>query len=152
MEPNLISQLLENLGKIDWAISLLAGIPLAIISNLLTPRIQNWLSFRSESKKQKRYKVLEEELTKIKLLVENPEKLNYETYIAIISILMWLSIGSIMVAFPYIDILTSPFAAIFFLNAIMLAFKHISVLKRCRDYEQYLKEIKEELKQLGTDQ
>ena len=152
MEPSLISQLLENLGKIDWAISLLAGIPLAIISNLLTPRIQNWLSFLSESKKQKRYKVLEEELTKIKLLAESPEKLNYETYIAIISILMWLSIGSIMVAFPYIDILTSPIAAIFFLNAIMLATKHISVLKRCRDYEKYLKEIKEELKKLGTDE
>ena len=130
---------------------MLAAIPLAIISNLLTPRIQNWLSRRSELKKQKRYKALEEERTKIKLFVENPEKLNYETYISIISILMWLAIGSIMLTFPFINILTGPIAAIFFLHAIMLANKHIIILKRCRDYEKYLNEIKDELKQLATN-
>ena len=152
MEPSVFSQLLETLGKVDWAISLLAAIPLAIASNLLTPRVQKWLSSRSETKKQKRYGVLEKELTKIKDFVETPEKLNYETYISIISILMQLSIGSIMIAFPFIDIFTAPVATLFFLNAILLANKHIVVLKRCRDYEKYLKEIQEELKQLGVSE
>lgn len=152
MELEIINPLLDAIGKVDWAISLLAAIPLAIISNLLTPKVQNWLSTRSESKKQKRYSVLEKELKKIKLFVENPEKLNYETYIAIITILMWLSIGSIMLAFPFIDIFTAPIATIFFLNAIMLANRHILILKRCRDYEKYLKEIKEELKHLDGNE
>ena len=151
MEPSIAAQLLDALGKVDWAISLLAAIPLAIVSNLLTPRVQNWISSRSETKKQKRYKMLEQELTRIKTFVENPEKLSYETFIAIFNILMWLSIGSVMLAFPFVDIFTSPIAAVFFLNAIMLANRHVIVLKRCRDYEKYLKEIQEELKHLGSD-
>ncbi len=53
-------------------LGLAAAIPLSIVANLLTPKIQQWLSERSEKKSAKRVAELRVEYERIENLTKNP--------------------------------------------------------------------------------
>ncbi len=66
---------MEDLNSSFW-LGLAAAIPLSIVANLLTPKIQQWLSKRSESKYAKRVAELRSEYERVEKLTKNPDALH----------------------------------------------------------------------------
>ena len=137
--------------EIDWAISLLAAIPLAVIANLLTPKFSNWVHKRSENRTKLKQKEIQFELERIHKYVMDQSSLQFETYSKIFRILFNLSIGSFLAAFPFLDIFTGPVAALFFLRALNIAYAQIRLLEKCRDFSKYESRMKAELSRLENE-
>lgn len=66
---------MEELNSSFW-LGLAAAIPLSIIANLVTPRIQNLLSKRSEAKSAKRIAELRAEYERVLALTKNADELH----------------------------------------------------------------------------
>lgn len=132
-----MNELLNSLKEINWVISLLAGIPLAVFANLITPKIANFLSGISRKKNKKRISKIKSELEEIELLVKNPEKINLETAISIFKVLLIFGLASLIAAIPLVEIITGPLAALCFLWAVDTTVDQMSKFINCRDYEKY---------------
>ena len=99
-----MNELLNSLKEINWAISLLAGIPLAVFANLITPRVANYISKISKKRNNKRISKIKSELEEVELLVNNPEKINLETAISIFKVLLIFGFASLLAAIPVMEI------------------------------------------------
>ena len=134
---DIFTSLLDIIRRIDWAISLVAAIPLSILANLMTPAIANWMARRSKVKSQKRRKILEKELAQVEALVGNPILLTLEGQESLFFVLMWLGLGLLLNSVPIINLVTAPLAAICFLYSFLRAFKHVNLLRRCKNFPEY---------------
>ena len=142
--------ILDALKKIDWAVSLLASIPLSILANVLTPSYQSWRARRSVEKRKSRVSDLQAELANVRQLKEDPAALAIENNIALFQTLSLLGIGSALAAFPIIDIITSPVAALFFTMSVMSAQRQYKLLRRCQSFEEYEKSVNEQIASLNA--
>jgi predicted RND superfamily exporter protein len=113
-----MNDLLNSLKEINWAISLLAGIPLAVFANLITPKVANYLSRISKKRNHKRTSKIKSELEEVELLLKYPEKINLETAISIFKVLLIFGFASLLAAIPLMEIITGPLAALCFLYAV----------------------------------
>jgi hypothetical protein len=145
-----VTSILDGLKKIDWAISLLASIPLSILANILTPTYLSWRTRKSSKKRRVRAADLQAELDSIRRLKEEPSALAEENYIALFQTLTFLGVGSALVAFPIIDLLTSPLAALNFMMSVLSARRQYIVLRRCQGFAEYESSIKEQISALGA--
>jgi len=92
---------------INLWISVLLAIPLAIIANIYTPRVQYWLESRGQKRSKKRIQQLEVELEELKDFYENPEK--FHQYLLGV-VIRATYIGSIVGIFAGITYVLSRFA------------------------------------------
>ena len=145
-----IAQLIDDLKKIDWAISLVASIPLSVLANVLTPSYLSWRTRKSVNKRRARAADLQAELESIRRLKEVPSALAAENYIALFQTLTFLGLGSALAAFPIIDLLTSPFAALLFLMSVLSARQQYIVLRRCQRFVEYESAISERIAELNS--
>ncbi len=67
--------MIQVLNRIDWIVSLGAGLLLSIIANLVTPYMLNWFASRSKNRAEKRINVLKSQASIISSYAQNPEKL-----------------------------------------------------------------------------
>jgi membrane protein implicated in regulation of membrane protease activity len=146
------TSILDGLKKIDWAISLLASIPLSILANILTPSYLKWRTRKSVNKRRARAADLQAELASMRRLKEEPGALAEENYIALFQTLTFLGFGSALAAFPINDLLSSPFAAVFFLMSVLSARRQYIVLRRCQRFAEYESSINEQITALSSSQ
>jgi hypothetical protein len=144
------STILDTLKKIDWAISLLASIPLSILANALTPKLLSWKARRSLERRTSRASELTAELDAIRRLRDDPAALAIENSVALFRTLFLLGIGSALAAFPIVDIITGPSAALFFTMSMLSASKQYQVLRRIQGFEQFEKSIAEQIAALNA--
>ena len=130
---------------VNWAISLFAAIPLAVVANLLTPKVANWLGRRSGDKARKRVEELQTELNRTHSLSHDSESLNRETFITLFKVLAFIALGGAMGALGFIGF---PIAAMFFLSAVLESMKHIKLLRRCENFREYENKTTDEIEQL----
>ena len=142
--------IIDGPKKIDWAISLLASIPLSIIADILTSTYLSWRTRKSSNKRSVRASDLQAELASMRRLKEEPSALAEENYIALFQTLTFLGVGSPLAAFPIFDLLTSPLAALKFMMSVLSARRQYIVLRRCQRFAEYESSIKEQISALGT--
>ena len=145
-----VTAILDGLKKIDWAISLLASIPLSVLANLLTPSYLSWRTRKSVNKRKARAADLQAELASIRRLKEDPGALAEENYMALFQTLTFLGLGSAFAAFPIIDLLTSPFAALLLMMSVISARRQYIVLRRCQRFAEYESAINEQIAALSS--
>lgn len=145
------ASLIEAAKKIDWAISVLAAIPLSILANLLTPSAANWWARRSVTKLEKRREKLQAELVRVETLFSNPNLLAAEGQEVLFGTLMWLALGLALTAFPIIDFFTGPIAAVCFLSSYLRASMHLRVLQRCKNFSEFKAVITMQLESLRDE-
>ena len=143
-----MNELLNSLKEINWAISLLAGIPLAVFANLITPRVANYISKISKKRNNKRISKIKSELEEVELLVNNPEKINLETAISIFKVLLIFGFASLLAAIHVMEIITGPLAGFCFLFAVDTTVDQMTKFINCRDYERYKSDTDEILARL----
>lgn len=123
---------MNSLNSAFW-IGLALAIPLSILGNLITPRIQSWLSTRSESAAKKQVEVTEKEKTRISGYIEKPQHL----YIYLLGVIISATfLGSVLGVFSGIFFLTANFVSypIMYATGQLLAiFGGLLVAKICFD-------------------
>ena len=129
-----MTEIINFIKEVNWALSLIAAIPLAVIANLLTPKVANWLGSKSVEKAKRRIADLQEELKKVYDLAHDPIMLSHENNIALFKVLGFIAIGSAM---DFFGVLAIPLGAVFHLSAFMMALKHISLLRNCQNFKAY---------------
>lgn len=144
----MLEELIKSARQIDWAISLVAAIPLAVIANLITPNIGKMLSRKSKSMARKRAEMLKCELCEAKAAASNLNKVYLDSFILILMTLLFFVISSILIAIPGLQIITLPLVCLVFMSIIEYIWKHIKLLKRCRDIEKYEIEINDAIGRL----
>jgi len=158
----------EDTLNIDLWISIALAIPLAIVANLFTPKLQRWLDARLErSKKAKIEKKeaarqlqlynLRKELLEVSKYHDNKNELNQLFLVSLIKVAMYGAIGTIYgITFPFMGDLTSlngvsgimarTGAQITALTVSMFIFmtctQAMRVHKKVRDFEEYEKNTK----------
>jgi len=148
---DIIDEIIASARRIDWAISLLAAIPLSILANLLTPAVGNWWARRSTSKIAHRKDTLQLELTIIEGLQSSPAALAAEGQTALFTTLMWLGLGlAVSGAFSILDFVAGPIASYFFLSAYLRASRHLRLLERCKNFDEYKSQITTQIQALST--
>lgn len=143
-----IASIIDSIKKIDWAISLVASIPLSILANLLTPTFQSWRARRSTEKTQKRIEQLKAELDQVRDLKDDSQALSLQVNAALFRVLTLLGVGLALSSFPIIDLFTQPIAALFFAMAMLTASKQHKLLRCCQNYADYEQTIKVQIAQL----
>lgn len=154
--------------SIDLWVSIALAIPLAIVANLFTPKLQRWLDARLErSKKAKiekkeaarqlQLEELKKELSEVSKYHSDKTELNQLFLISLIKVAMYGAIGTIYGAiFPFMGELTSwdglggivgrTGAQITALAVSMLIFmtcaQTMRMHKKVRDFEEYEKNTK----------
>jgi len=128
-----IQKIVDWMKDVNWVISLLAAIPLSIAANLLTPKVANWWSQRSDSKKAKRREKLKAELERIRNIASNKETLHFENTLTLFKTLALIAMGG---AAEMLD----PISALFYLLAIIVIDRHITLIKQCKDFVEYEKQ------------
>jgi len=137
----------ENwLKETNWALSLLAAIPLAIIANLLTISVRNWLARRSAIKAKKRLKELEDDLKKAETYIDDREKLYLFLARGIFSVLIFIALGSAMSSI--MPLLSGPIGSIFYLVAILRAYQCLNMVKNISNFDKYKGEILSQINQM----
>ena len=92
--------------SVDLWVSIAVAIPLAIIANIATPKIQRWLDSRAslgkerklenqKSKRENQLKLLKVEFSNITELVSNPAKLTNENFITLLKIALYGAFGTL---------------------------------------------------------
>ena len=163
--------------NIDLWISIALAIPLAIIANLFTPRLQKWLDARLEHSKkakvEKKSEARKAQLNGLKLELDevsrykaDKSELNQLFLISLIKVAMYGAIGAIYGAiFPFFGELASwdgvggivgrTGAQVTALAVSMLIFmtcaKTMRTHKKVRDFEEYEKNTKELISQLEKE-
>lgn len=163
--------------SIDLWVSIALAIPLAIVANLFTPKLQTWLDARLErSKKAKLEKkansrktqleALKKELLKVTMYHDDKTELNQLFLVSLIKVAMYGAIGTIYGAiFPFLGELSSwdgvggvmgrTGAQITALAVAMLIFitcsQAMRMHKKVRDFPEYEKNIKELISELEKD-
>lgn len=143
-----IASILDSLKKIDWAISLIASIPLSILGNILTPTFQSWRARKSTERTQKRIDQLNAELEQVKHLNSDYQALSMQMYSALFKVLIFLGFGLALSSFPIIDLITQPVAALLFAMAVLSASKQYKLLRRSQNYAEYEQSIKVQIAEL----
>lgn len=133
---------------INWAISLFAAIPLAVVANLLTPKVANWIGRRSGEKSRKRMEELQLELNRTHSFYSNPESLHRESSITLFKVLAYIALGGAMGALGFIGF---PVAALFFLSAVLESIKHIRLIRRVEDFSEYESKTTGEIEKLNEN-
>tara|TARA_R110000787_G_scaffold11122_1_gene37271 strand:+ start:154 stop:654 length:501 start_codon:yes stop_codon:yes gene_type:complete len=154
--------------SIDLWISIALAIPLAIVANLFTPKLQKWLDARLERSKNEKIEKkeaarklqlegLKKDLLEVTKYHDNKAELNQLFLVSLIKVAMYGAIGTIYGAiFPFMGELTSwdgvggvvgrTGAQITALAVSMLIFmtcaQTMRMHKKVRDYEEYEKTTK----------
>ena len=120
--------MIEFLKEINWLVSLLVGIPLSIVANLLTPKLQNWLAKRSMQKSKKRITLINLEYKKIDFLKKNKDILLMDTLKVILEVIIFIGIGNAVTSIPFIYVIADPIGAIFYFIGIKLGLSHLTII------------------------
>jgi len=137
MDPNLVYFLL-GLG---------IAIPVGIFTNLITPKIQEWVNKRPQVSAAKKLKNLQEELDQLTELYNDREKLSLKTTSALFTTLLYFIIGNAVWALPlyflgeYLQLSLALFAFFFFLIAIIATLNHIRLISKINNFANYRKEL-----------
>ncbi|TVL30117.1 hypothetical protein [Shewanella algae] len=163
--------------SIDLWISIALAIPLAIVANLFTPKLQRWLDARLErSKKAKIEKKqfsrklqlerLRKEFSEVSKYKNDKSELNQFFLVSLIKVAMYGAIGTIYGAiFPFMGELTrwdgvggvigrtgAQFTALAVSMLIfMTCIQTMRMHKKVRDFEEYEKNTKELIEQLEKE-
>ena len=142
-----IDSTLQVIKDVNWAISLIAAIPLAIVANLLTPKVADRLARRSKEKTDKRIDEIEKELNRVKEIASDKYKLAVETAIVLFKVLIFIALGG---AIGAIGMFAFPVAAVLYLSAFTYASRHIKMLVLCQNIAEYENERMKEIETLRT--
>ena len=154
-----------------WLLPILLAIPIGIVTNIITPRVQNRLATRSLSQTSKRINTLRSELEAAKQLNSDMNKLYLKSANAIFSILLFFLLGSIISSltavitnigfaplFGYSDARYNMFyfissigtfaSVIPYLMAVTAAQNHIRLVSRVDKLDEYEKRIADQIEDL----
>lgn len=145
-----LQKFFEWLKDINWALSLLAAIPLSIVANMITPKVQNWFGRRSGDKARKRIDELEHELDNIEKFIENKE--NFYLYLVRqgFIILMLLGIGNLVSSI--IPIISGVFGSIFYLIAINKGLKSAQLIENVTNFDSYKDKINAQIIEMRSSE
>lgn len=147
---------METLKQINWLVSLVVGIALSILANLLTPYVQNWLATHSTGRALKRIGELEEELKEVSFYAESPAELSAYLLSSIMRLLVYFrmasafaTLGSLPSAImPMIYEIAGPIYALIglmssllYLLGVIRGQRVLRVVQRVRRFPEYKKEI-----------
>lgn len=151
---------MESLNTSFW-LGIAAAIPLSILSNLLTPRIQQTLARRSEARATRRSAQIKAELDEIERLTSEPGRL--QTYLLeSVLLITLLTSGVGVVAGIFFALSNMLFASQLFasIGQLVAVAGGVAVMKECidvlrisrraRNAEKYRAEVQTELDELMT--
>lgn len=146
---------------LSWVLPMLLSIPIGIITNIITPRAQNWLATRSLSRALKRVDVLKSELEAINDLHGNIRALCIKSARVVLSVLFFISLGlslsslgnlayfidyvevpedAKLTSFDLITLLVIGVSIIPYLIATLAALNYVRLIARVENIERYKKE------------
>ncbi len=143
--------MLDWFKEINWVLSLAAAIPLSIVANLLTPKLQNWLAKRSTEKAAKRLADLESELDRITSFKNEKELLLHETIYVILKVVVIIGIGNAITSIPFTYIITDPIGAVIYLVGIMAGISHLALITKVKRFDEYQKTIEAQKESLRSE-
>lgn len=150
---------MENADYTFW-LGLALAIPLAVVANIFTPKIQQWLASFSQSRAQKRIAYLSSVLEEYKELGSSPEKHHTFLLESILLITLLTSffavISGLLFAFSSFH---SERVIVFFMAQLVSALGAATICKECfstiikskraKQISKYQEEIEKELEELG---
>jgi multidrug efflux pump subunit AcrB len=140
-----LKQVFNFMSEINWTLSLIAAIPLAIAANLLTPKVANKLAQHSRKKAEKRIKELEAELHEVLDFATNADKLKHMNWIALFRILLAMALAGLVGS---LGVLFFPITATIYFIAFILVQKQLALIRRCSEFQKYENKTTEEIKKL----
>jgi hypothetical protein len=144
---------------IFFLLGLFLSIPIGILVNLFTPRIQEWLINRPKVSATKKIDALQKELAEIDEYFNNRDRLLFHTISSAFLVFMYLSVGNMAWVGPSIfpfgniffyfgefitSILTtilSIVAFVCFLNVILVCLNLIRLMSKIKNYDKYKADI-----------
>lgn len=123
---------MDGFNSAFW-IGLALAIPLSILGNLLTPKIQSWLATRSEAAAKRRIATAEREKARIAGYIEKPQRLYIYLLGAIVSATL---LGSIVGVFSGLFFLAGSLAehpVMYAAGQFLVIFGGLLVAKICFD-------------------
>ncbi|MFM2584786.1 hypothetical protein [Vibrio campbellii] len=134
---------------VNWAISLLAAIPLSVLANLLTPNIQNWLGRRSEKRSKKRLKQLEEQRETFIKYNENRTLFLIESTSVVLKVIVLIGLGNALNSIPIFWEVSNVAAALAYLMSVNIALPHLNLINRLKNFDLYNEKIESEMQTLS---
>jgi hypothetical protein len=154
------------MNEINWLITLLAAIPLSVVANLFTPRIQNWLAHKSRGAAGKRLIVVEREFEQARQFASDKVQLNTYLLVSVLGVIILFSLPNVVngIVTPIwtfsslldtsvsraLTIFSGMFSALLNLMAITRAIDAITVFQRVRDFQSYTAKAMPILEQLRS--
>jgi len=149
-------------------IGILLAVPIGIVVNLATPRIQEWLTNRPKVSAAKRMSSLQSELAEVSRLHDNTEEFLLTTISTAFLALLFLSIGNAAWALPasiinapwglpavesvlgFVNFVSSIIAFLFFLFTILVCLNFIQLISKIRNFEKYKEDIEARIEQIKS--
>ncbi|SRR6266404_2005680 len=152
--------LLDQLASINWAITLLSGLVLSIVGNLLNYPMQNWLARRSVERARRRVQQLEEQLRDLETLTRSPFDLGMKLTASGLKVVIWFALATAITTltdvFPerlmpdasYRFILGV--GTLLYLVSMLLAVDMLKTVTRIRDFKTYRERVEHSIADLKT--
>lgn len=150
--------------EVNWLISLVVGLILSVVGNLLTPYVANWLATTSRVRARKRIKVLETDLALASLFAEAPQRLTIYALDSILRLVIVVSVASAISALSTLTTLMpiaiplpeigAVLSSILYMYGVGAATVSARLLDHARDFARYKRETEqllERLKQRGQE-
>ena len=145
-----IDNIITAVKEINWALSLLAAIPLSIIANLLTPKVASWWSLRSHAKATRRAEALEIELEELRKLTTNNEEYTYTTHHNLFKVLYFIALGSAISSLAIGGIFSLSISALIYLRAFIIVSRQMDMMRQCKNFSEYEQKMKDEINLLKS--
>lgn len=138
-------------SQINWFFTLIFGIILSIIGNLLTPRVKNVWDYRSEQKINSKMKSLKWEKKEMTEFFAKPFLLTSYYSEVILKVFMLFAIANIIDKLPGLNgvfafILNMATVLIYYI-AFMSAVNAIGFYKKVKNFESYIEKIDAKIKE-----
>ena len=82
--------------NVSFWLGLSAAVPLSILGNLLTPRVQQWIARRSTVKAERQIALLQDQLAELERLMSEPGRLHTFLLESILSITLFTSMFGVL--------------------------------------------------------
>jgi hypothetical protein len=154
---------METFKQINWLVSLVVGIALSILANLLTPYVQNWLATHSTGRALKRIGELEEELKEVSIYAESPAELSAYLLLSIVRLLVYFCMASAFATLGSLPLTMMPgfyeitgliyaliglMSSLLYLLGVIRGQRTLRIVQRVRRFPEYKKEIEDTISSL----
>jgi hypothetical protein len=157
-----MSDLLQQLESVNWAVSLVFGVLLSILAHLLTHPLQDWIARQSAARGQRRAVTLEEELRSLERMARSPFDFVVATAVSGVKIVIFFALASAIttlsnipaqlvserVVSDLVGVLLMGVATLMYLLSMLLAVEMLWKVTRVRNFNAHRQDLERSIEEL----